>query len=395
MYYRRSYEQVIMRALKQFPAILITGPRQSGKSTLLQEAFKAYHYVTLDDPRLRTLANEDPQLFLNARPRPLAIDEVQYAPKLFPYIKMEVDQNRSDYGRFILTGSQTFQVMENVTESLAGRIALFNLYPFSWQEIIAARNKEVLGDAETLDLIVQGSYPEFFVNPDLNPRRWFSGYLATYLERDVRNVTKVSDLSTFQTFIQLLAVRAGSLLNLSEVAKECQISQPTAKQWVSVLESTYIIQRLQPFHANTTKRLVKSPKLYFVDTGLLCYLLGIDSSDRLLENPARGSIFENFVIMEAVKRLALLPEHSELSFYRSASGMEIDLLVRRLNQLFAYEIKLTKSPAKKMARYLTALKDECGINRAQVLTLQDDLIPLTNEVSAVPWHRALDEMTGY
>lgn len=389
MFYHRDCQDAVNKALEHFPVVLLTGSRQSGKSTLLQEAFPKYHYETLDDPSLRALAIEDPQLFLSSRPRPLAIDEIQYAPELFPYIKMEVDKNRSDYGRFLLTGSQTFQVMEQVTESLAGRVALFDVYPFSWSEVRQVYGEDLLSDRKLLELIIQGFYPEFFINPGLDQRRWFASYLATYLERDVRNIKRISDLSTFQTFIGILASRAGQLLNISEVAKECQISQPTAREWISILESTYIVYRLHPFHKNTTKRLTKSPKLYFVDSGMLCYLLGIDSPDRLIESSFRGHIFENFVITEAKKKQALSSDHVDFSFYRSASGVEIDLIISKLSQVHAFEIKMTKQPNKKMAKHLDSLREECGLTDTRVLTMQNRDLPLTPNVDSVSWYEAL------
>lgn len=284
MYYSRILGKLIIAALKQFPVCLITGARQAGKSTLLKNILSGFNYVTLDDPLMRMLAIDDPELFLSKNSFPLIIDEIQYAPGLLSYLKMRIDENRHAYGQYVLTGSQIFQLMKGVSESLAGRIAIFNLYPFSWKEVQEIFDHQNIDDKTCAKQIIQGFYPEFFVNPSLDKNLWFGSYLSTYIERDVRNIKTITDLGRFQTFIALLAARAGKLLNISEVAKECGITQPTAKDWLSILESTYIIYILKPYHNNLSKRLVKSPKIYFTDTGLLCYLLGIDSEERFFKS---------------------------------------------------------------------------------------------------------------
>ena len=273
MYFARKMEKSLLEALAQFPVCLITGPRQAGKSTLLQKALKEFNYVTLDDPIMRALANDDPELFLSKNQVPLIIDEIQYAPELLSYLKIRVDAKRSTYGQYVLTGSQTFQLMKGVSESLAGRIAIFNLYPFSWEEVWEVPDHQKIDEQACAGQILQGFYPEVVTHPALDKNLWFGSYLSTYIERDVRNIKSITDLGRFQTFVGLLAARAGKLLNLSEISKECGITHPTAKDWISILESTYIIYLLKPYHNNLSKRLIKSPKLYFTDTGLLCYLL--------------------------------------------------------------------------------------------------------------------------
>jgi len=385
MYFSRKVEKLLLQALQQFPACLITGPRQAGKSTLLQNALQGYRYVTLDDPLIRALANDDPELFFSRHPSPLIIDEIQYAPGLLPYLKMRVDANRREYGRYVLTGSQTFQLMKGVSESLAGRIAIFHLYPFNWDEVREVPGHQKTDDQTCARQIIQGFYPEFFIKPSLDKNLWYGSYLATYIERDVRNIKAISDLGRFQTFIGLIAARAGKLLNYAEVAKECGISEPTVKDWISILESTYIVYILKPYHNNLTKRLVKTPKIYFVDTGLLCYLLGVDTEERFFKSAERGSIFENMVVMECVKQLAIQKERSQCFFYRTASGVEVDLIVEKNNGIDAYEIKLAKTLSRDMAQPLSLFCNEHQVRKAAVVSLQEKSLPLMQNIEAAHW----------
>jgi hypothetical protein len=381
MYIPRAIETRLRKALAQFPSCVITGPRQSGKSTLLKHCLKEYTYVTFDNPLMRKLALEDPELFLSTHPEPLILDEIQYAPELLSYLKLKIDETRDVPGRFVLTGSQTFNLMKGVTESLAGRVALFHLYPLSWVEL----NKTPSPSEMALQTI-RGFYPELSAHPHYDWNEWYGSYLSTYVERDVRNIKAITDLSRFQTFIGLLAPRAGQLLNLSEVAKECGISQPTAKDWISLLEATYVVKIMRPFHINRTKILVKTPKIFFVDTGLLCYLLGIDSETRFFRAGEKGHIFENMVIMEKLKRLSFESEFSQSYFYRAQSGEEIDLIVERGNRLEAYEIKLTQTLSTDLAVPLRDFAKEYPLDRASLLTLQEKKTALFPNIWAEPWH---------
>lgn len=387
MYIPRKVEPLLREAVTQFPACLVTGPRQAGKSTMLQKTFPQYGYVTLDDPLMRALANDDPELFLSTHTVPVIIDEIQYAPGLFSYLKMQIDQNRHTYGQYILTGSQTFQLMKGVSESLAGRVAIFHLYPLTWEEIsdIPSFKTAAFDPQKTGEQIVQGFYPEFFITPHIDKYLWFSSYLSTYAERDVRNITAITDLGRFQTFLGLLATRAGKLLNMSEIGKECGISQPTVRDWLSILESTYMIYLLKPYHNNLSKRLVKSPKLYFVDTGLLCFLLGIDSEERFFKAAERGAVFENMVVMEFKKRLAFQKGYSQCYFYRTASGLEVDLLVEHGGGIDAYEIKLAKTLSKDMADSLTQFQKDHSVRSTAVLSLHENSVPLNRSVMAQHW----------
>ncbi len=385
MYISRLLEKPLKEALDQFPVCLITGARQVGKSTLLRNAFPKFRYVTLDDPLARALANEDPELFLSKNPSPVIIDEIQYAPNLLSYIKMKVDANRHSYGQYILTGSQTFPLMKGVSETLAGRIAVFNLYPLSWKEIYSLPDYNKIDDQTCAKQIVQGFYPEFFIQPSLDKNLWFGSYISTYIERDVRNIKAITDLGRFQTFIGLLAARAGKLLNLSEVSKECGISMPTAKDWLSILESTYIIYILKPYHNNLTKRLIKSPKVYFLDTGLLCYLLGVDNEERFFKSAERGPIFENMVIMEAIKQLSVQKIHSQCFFYRTANGVEVDLIIEKEGAIDAYEIKLAKTLTREMAQPLSLFIEEHLVRTAKLISLHEKQMPLRANIEAIHW----------
>lgn len=389
-YYPRKIESRVQSALKQFPVVLITGPRQAGKSTLLQHCLKDYRFVSLDDPFNKQLAQNDPALFLSQYNENVIIDEIQYAPQLFDHLKGIIDKDRRNYGRFVLTGSQTFQLMQGVSETLAGRIAIFELYPLSWEEILSFRKKSSSVPTQPKE-IIHGFYPEFFVNEHLDAQLWHDSYLSTYIERDVRNIRSIADLSRFQRFVVLLAARAGKLLNIAEIAKEAGISQPTAKDWLSVMESTYVIHLLPPYYNNQTKRLVKSPKLYFVDTGILCHLLGIDTYERFLKSPDRGSIFENMVIMDAIKRAGASTPGARFYFYRTSNGVEVDLICEHHNQIDAYEIKCAQTISKSMVHPLQTLSKTHNINKKRLVSLETQPLPLTQDIHNLHWSQILKD----
>jgi len=367
MYLHRKLEHPLKEALKQFPAVLVTGPRQAGKSTLLQHALKGVNYVTFDDILARNLAETDPTLFLKTYETPLILDEIQYTPALFSPLKLKIDANRREMGQYILTGSQIFPLMKGISESLAGRIAIFQLYPLSWKEI---PHIDPYDEMAMANQIPHGFYPEFQVNQDLNPKFWYSAYLSTYLERDLRAMRNIQDLGQFQRFLVLLAARAGQLLNLNEIGKECGISQTTAKDWLTILQATSIIYLLEPYYRNLTKRVIKSPKLFFVDTGLLCYLLRIEKPEQLIHSPFGGHIFENMVVMEKIKQFAEKGERAPCYFYRTGAGLEIDFLIDHGDHLDAYEIKFTSTPTSEMTRSLAQFKTEFPVKKAALLNLR-------------------------
>ncbi len=385
-YLHRKLEKPLKEALGQFPAVLITGPRQAGKSTLLQHSLKDYNYVSFDDILIRNLAESDPALFLKTYEAPLIIDEIQYVPSLLSYLKINIDANRRKHGQYVLTGSQIFPLMKGVSESLAGRIAIFQLYPLSWREIPDA---DLHKETAVAGQILKGFYPEFQVEPDLNPKFWHSAYLSTYLERDLRVMRNIHDLAQFQRYLVLLASRAGQLFNLSEIGKECGISQTTAKDWLTLLQATSIVYLLEPYARNLTKRVIKSPKLFFVDTGLLCYLLRIDHVEQLIHSPFGGHIFENMVIMEKIKQFAEKGERAPCYFYRTSGGMEVDLLIDQGDFLDAYEIKFSATPKFDMTQSLADLKQEHRVKACSLLTLRKEKLPFSNGIHAEHWSHIL------
>jgi len=385
-YFTRDIESRVLSAARQFPAVLVTGARQAGKSTLLRHLFPKYRYVSLDDPQLRALGTSDPALFLSTNPPPVIIDGIQYAPQLLPHIKMRIDAHRRAAGQYHLNGSQVFQLLQGISETLAGRIAVFNLYPFSWKELAHApgRNKAT-DDVGMAKQLVAGFYPEQLTMPDLDSDLWYGSYIATYLERDIRNIRRVGDLGLFQKFVALLATRAGSLLNLSEVAKECGVAQPTARAWLTILEATYLVYLLKPYHANVAKRTIKAPKLYFIDTGLLCYLLGIDSAARFFKAAERGGIFENMVVIEALKQSAAGKGKTGFFYYKTSNGLEVDLIIEHGGQRRAYEIKLSKTVSTQDASGLVRARKDIGYSQASVLCLREEPVALAKNIFARHW----------
>ena len=339
-YVPRHIENRLKRSAAQFPVLVLTGPRQSGKSTLLQKMFPRYEYSTMDDPFKRNLAMRDPLSFLENLGEPAIIDEIQYVPGILPYLKMAVDRERGRNGRFLLTGSQIFPLMSGISESLAGRVALHELLGFSGAEL--GERAKVGSAAACFDLLYRGFFPEPAVH-GVDVDDFYRSYLQTYLERDIRQIRSVQDLHLFQNFLELLAARAGGILKLNEVAKECGISHTTAGKWLSLLETTRIVYLLRPYYRNLSKRVIKSPKLYFTDTGLLAFLLKYPDAKTLLAGPAAGAFFENFIIIEVLKHKFNYGGLFELYFYRDSNQNEIDLILDFGRHLKLMEIKQAKT----------------------------------------------------
>jgi predicted AAA+ superfamily ATPase len=321
----------------KFPVICVTGPRQSGKTTLAVNTFPAYKYFSLEDPDTREFALKDPREFLSAHKKGLIIDEVQRLPQLFSYIQGIVDEN-SRAGRFILTGSQNFLLQEKISQSLAGRVSILNLLPFSAEELKNTVYRLNSSDA----YIFKGFYPRIY-DKKIPPAEWYSGYIQTYLERDIRLLKNISDLNSFQKFIRLCAGRIGQMVNLSALASDCGITHNTAKAWLSVLEASYIIFFLRPYYKNFSKRLIKMPKLYFYDTGLACYLLNIQTYNQLAIHYLRGSLFESFVVSEALKHALNNGIRADFYYLRDKTGHEIDCVIESGGPLLQVEIKSTKT----------------------------------------------------
>jgi hypothetical protein len=329
----RNLSSTLQRLAASFPAIAVTGPRQSGKTTLVRALFPEKPYINLEDPTERAFAQEDPRGFLARFVKGAVFDEAQRWPDLFSHLQGLIDQDRQ-LGRFVLTGSQQFGLLSGVTQSLAGRVGLTRLLPLALNELPASHVAAT--DIDTL--LLRGFYPALHTQPVL-PADWFSSYVATYVERDVRQLTQVQDLSTFQRFLRLAAGRTGQLLNLSALAGETGIAHSTARAWLSVLEASDIVFLLPPYHRNFGKRLVKTPKLYFVDVGLACWLLGIRNSETLALHPLRGALFETCVIGEFLKARLNAGQPPDLYFWRDNNGLEADLLFEANNRLQPVEIK--------------------------------------------------------
>lgn len=329
----RHAEATVRRLSTGFPIVAITGPRQSGKTTLARAVFPDKPYVSLEDPDIRTYVLTDPRGFLRQYSDGAVIDEAQRAPELFSYIQTHVDLD-GRMGVFVLTGSQQFALRAGISQSLAGRVGMVTLLPFSFKE---------LHDADTApndleETLFTGGYPPIY-DRALAPRVWFPQYIATYVERDVHQLIQIRDLSTFQTFVRMCAARTGQILNLSGLAADCGITHNTAKAWVSVLEASYLVFRLRPHHRNFNKRLIKSPKLYFYDTGLVSRLLNIDSPSTLTTHAMRGPLFENWIVSELAKERMNRGLEVNLSFWRDRSGLEVDVLVDHGSSLQPIEIK--------------------------------------------------------
>ncbi len=357
---KRHLTDHIISSAKKYPVVTIIGPRQSGKSTLARAAFPRHAYVSLEEPDRREFALKDPRGFFKRFSGPLIIDEVQRAPELLSYIQGLVDEPGSDKN-FILTGSHQLLLMEKITQSLAGRTVIAKLLPFSLKEL-QAKPFGALKDKDIEFYMFTGGYPRIY-DRGLDAREWLQNYYATYVERDVRSIVNVSQLDLFDRFVRLLAARAGSILNLSSLAGDCGISQPTARAWLSVLEACFICFTLKPHFKNFNKRMIKTPKIYFYDTGLLCYLLKARRAEELLEHSMRGAIFENWVISERIKSSFNRGEEHPFYYWRDTKGHEVDLVADSGETLYPVEIKSSRTfnaDFIKNLKYLNELQSASG-----------------------------------
>lgn len=398
-YIRRDIEDIIVQSSERFPAIALTGPRQSGKTTLFRHLFQATHrFVTFDDPLNRERALTDPELFLESYGSDVILDEIQYVPELLSYIKIAIDQARHQNGRFLLTGSQQFHLMRDLGDTLAGRIALLHLLPFNISEkkrtgIV----KDLLIDSKSnfVHACLNGSYPEVVLQREMNVELWYGSYLQTYLERDVRNLANVGDLRSFQQFIRLLASRCAQILNMASLANDIGVSVNTIKRWISILEASQIIFLLPSYYRSLGKRIVKSPKIYFLDVGLVCYLTGIQTESHLLNGPMAGGLFENFMIQEIVKLYYNSGKRANIFYLRTHNQLEIDLLIEEHLEIYPVEIKLSKTlnvgMAKSIERFMK-LFSSLKIHPGVIVSLSDETIRITKNVTALSIESLLEKL---
>lgn len=400
MYIARKIEQQAVYLSEHFPAVVIAGARQTGKTTLIRNLIgirEGMTYVTLDYPRIRELARNDPELFLQQYPAPVIIDEVQYAPELLPYIKIRIDENRKN-GQYFLTGSQMFRLMKNVSESLAGRVGILSLYAFSRAEIYGTdetpflpgnvlKTKREETVISVFDRIFRGCLPQMVIDPELSPEAYFGEYIQTYIERDIRDLIEIKNESKFLRFISCAAARTGQEVNLSDMGKDAGIDAKTADSWLSLLVTSGLVYLLSPYSKNTIKRIVKRPKLYFMDTGLACYL-SLWNSPRVLENSAMaGAMFETYVVSEIIKEYSNkgIDVRSRLAYYRDNNGREIDLMIIENGTIYPIEIKKSADPGRDALKNFSVLeKLPDHIGEGAVICLSPLAYPLDSKNKVIP-----------
>lgn len=412
-YIKRSIEKKLTKLSESFPVIMITGSRQVGKTTLLNNMREQnkINYVSLDDLATRSLAIEDPEMFLARYKAPLIIDEFQYAPDLLTYIKIIVDKQRQEHlkneeiqatGLYYLTGSQVFHTMKNVSESLAGRVGLLELYPLSNREIENKEEELFLPQYEMLEKreraerieidklyekILKGNYPELYSNNKIESKTFFETYIKTYIERDIRELINVKDETKFLKFIESIAVRTGQELNINDITNSIEISNHTAQNWLSILVSTGLVYLLQPYSNNNVVRIVKRPKIYFMDTGLACFLAGYMDSVTLEKSAFNGAILETYVVTEIIKSFANngMDSRKYLYYYRDNNGKEIDLLIFYNNTVYPLEIKKSFNPGKQAIKNFDVIeKFGRQIGNGGVICLAKDIFPLDRNNNLIP-----------
>ena len=375
----REVSNKILGYAKQYPVVTITGPRQSGKTTLCRMIFPGKPYVSLESIEERSFAQTDPKGFLARFPRGAVLDEIQRVPDLLSYLQVLVDECRQA-GQFIITGSQNFELLDTVSQSLAGRTALIKLLPFSLEEISRIAEPPSSIDA----LLYQGAYPRIY-DHHLNPTEALSFYFNTYVERDLRQLINVKDLARFEIFIKLCATRCGQVLNLSSLGNDCGASHNTIKSWLSILEASYIIKLLQPFYNNLGKRLIKAPKLYFIDTGLAAFLLGIQRKEHVGAHPLRGALFENMVVSELLKKRFNQGKTDNLYYLRDSRGHEVDVLLDYGLYLDLMEIKSGQTLTRSLFTGLHYFRDLYTQTRNCFLVYGGDQERVQQKVQTIPW----------
>lgn len=400
MYINRSLENRVKYMAEHFPVVLVSGARQVGKTTLLKkitEDKKEIQYVTLDHPRIRQLAKEDPELFLQQYSAPIIIDEIQYAPELLPFIKIKVDENRQN-GMYYLTGSQMFHMMKDVSESLAGRVGVLSMFPLSRAEIESRESipflptnvRNIVSEdniSEVFERIIRGSMPQLVCDLGLQAEDYYGSYIQTYMERDIRNLVNIKDEGKFTKFISCVAARTSQEVNLADIAKDVEIDRKTADNWLSILVTSGIVVLLHSYSGNTIKRIIKRPKLYFMDTGLACYLSMWNNARALELSAMAGAMFETYVVSEIIKGYTNhgIDIRSRLTYYRDNNGKEIDLMIIENGKLYPIEIKMSADPGKKALKnfsVLESLQEEIG--EGAVLCMSSSVIPLDEKNKLIP-----------
>jgi len=383
MFVPRQIFPALLKVLDQFPAVLLTGPRQSGKTTLLRTEFKdSREYVSFDDPMERAFALDDPAGFLDRfSGKPVILDEIQHVPELFQYLKMRIDNDRSTSGRWLLTGSQNFSLMTNVGESLAGRIAVMELMPFSLEETGSLLNRSIE------EIIFNGWYPDPCLNPELRDS-WVKSYLRTYIERDVRQLQNIKDLRLFETFLGIIAANHSQTLNASIISRQTGVSVPTVNSWVGLLEASYVAFLLRPYFRNFGKRVVKTPKLYLLDSAVASYITRQPGGEVALAGPMGGALFEGFIVCEVVKLFAALGREADVYFWRSHDGLEVDLIVQARGRLIPVEIKLTATPSLRHIEPIKQFRAMAGreISKHSALVCRvNEIKEMPGGCMAIPW----------
>jgi len=406
MLFPRTLSGLLQKAVEGFPAVLVSGPRQSGKTTLLRTHFGDTHrYVSLEEPHVRERALADPVGFLADHPAPVILDEIQHAPDLLSYLQVAIDEDRHP-GRWLLSGSQSFPLLAGTSESLAGRVAILTLLPFSWSEIerrprprdsveqaigrwLEAAVSATRARPDLARWLLRGGFPSLWSQRRLDRLLWHASYVQTYLERDVRAVLGVRDLGGFQTFLRLAAARTGQMLNLTDLARDVGVSPPTVRQWLSVLEASHQILLLRPHFENLGKRLIKTPKLYWLDTGIVCFLLGLKDEQAVLRGPMAGPLLETAVVAEFAKAFLHRGLPPALWYWRSREGWEVDLLVELGGKLHPVEVKSTATPrpahADAVARWQKLAGERAG--GGLLVCRADQPSALVPGVRVLPWHR--------
>lgn len=370
---KRLIEKQILKYLSKFPIVTLTGVRQCGKSTLLKNLLNDYSYISLEDPDIRNFAEIAPREFLKEYGSHCILDEIQRVPSLFSYIQTKVD-NQNEMGQYVLSGSHNFNLMKSISQSLAGRTAVLTLAPFSISEL---ENEGLLSD-RLEEILYRGQYPAIY-DRNIDPSEYFPSYVDTYIERDVRLLLNISNATAFRRFIRLLAFHSGQTINYTGLSNETGVSVPTIKSWISILIQSYLIFDLPPYYKNISKRLVKSPKIYFYDTGLLCHLLGIESKEKLRLNDKYGIIFETLVISEYLKYKLFCGERPNAYFYRDTNQLEVDLIDESNSNLNAYEIKTSENIDKNFFKNLQKVSEILNIPQKNLTCIYTGINTLKNE----------------